>query len=245
MRHTGVGMEAVTAGATGVCPQSHHATADVPFVSLLDKIANELIASLTAISAYSAVSEQGDGVRSLVAGQLARSAQAVHLLQDVVSTARALPPTHEDIKEQHWRLMEECLRTFEQSAGIMQRSSDAISASRSYRIYLLDTRGHIDAAASFSVSKDDDAAHVADSVYEASDDVFSGYELWTGGQVISSAQGTRAARANGPDLHDAIRAHQDIVVDLEERLQKGFACVKRSRKLLEAASTLRDRTNAS
>jgi hypothetical protein len=239
-----------------------------PLADLLDQIASELIGSLTAISTYNAasdtslqsskpVSEKGHVARSLAAVQIGRNAKAVHLLQDVVSALRGpekplrhygVTPTGEVSNEEHRRLMEDSLKTMEQSARIMQQSSDLISdihSYRIYRIYLIDTNGHIEAAESFSAPNDDAAADVAGSVHEASSDVFTGYELWAEGQCISSVQSGHAKAAKKRNLEVAIQKHQDTVVDLEEKLQRAFACVKRSRKLLLASTEIRDQMRAS
>jgi hypothetical protein len=153
--------------------------------------------------------------------------------------------TDDDINETYWRLMEESLRTIEESAELLRRSSDPIDATHSYRIYLLDPNGDIEAAESFSASPDEDAADVAGSVYEASNDVFSGYELWAGERCISSMQSPRRKRERKQNVEAAIQRHQDTVLELEERLLRAFACAKRSRKLLQASTRLRDRRRAS
>lgn len=139
--------------------------------------------------------------------------------------------------------MEDSLRTMEQSAELLQRSSVLIDAMHSYRIYLLDTNGLIDAAKSFSASTDDDAAEVAGSVYEASNDVFSGYEVWDREQCLFSMQSPPAKRDKRRNLDAAVQRHQDTVLELEEKLQRAFACVKRSRKLLQMTTRIRDRMN--
>jgi hypothetical protein len=151
----------------------------------------------------------------------------------------------ENANENYWRLMEESLRTMEQSAELMQRSSDLIDAMHSYRIYLLDMNGDIDAAESFSTSTDDEAADVASLVYEASNDVFSGYEIWDGRKCIVSMQSPRANRYKRRNFDAAVERHQDTVLELEEKLEKAFACVKRSRKLLQATARIRDRMKVS
>jgi hypothetical protein len=148
----------------------------------------------------------------------------------------------DDTNRRHWQLMEDSLRTMEQSAELLRHSSDLVSALYSYRMYLLDSDGDIAAAESFLASKDDDAADVARSVFEASNDVFSGYELWTGKQCISSATHSALARRT---RHAAVQKHQQTVLDLEERLHKAFACVRRSRRLLAASKGIRDRVKAS
>jgi hypothetical protein len=154
-------------------------------------------------------------------------------------------PINEDGNQSYWRLMEESLRTIEQSADLMRQSSDLISATHSYRVYLLDTNGRIEAAETFSASTDDDAADVACSVYEASNDVFSGYELWAGEQFISTMKNPQIKREKKRNFDAAVQRHQDTVLELEEKLQTAFACVKRSRKLLHASARIRTRIKTS
>jgi hypothetical protein len=147
--------------------------------------------------------------------------------------------TDEDANELYWRHIEKSLKTIEQSAEVMRRSAAIIE--HSYRIYLLDTKGHIEAAESFPATTDEDAAAVASSVYRASNDVFSGYELWIGNQRISSTQSAHAKRERKQNLDVAIQRHQDAILELEERLQNAFSCVKRSRKLIHTLAGIRAR----
>ena len=140
--------------------------------------------------------------------------------------------------------MEESLATMERSAEIMRRSSDRINSMQSYRVYLLDSHGRIEAAESFSASGNVDATEVAASIYDACSDVFGGFEIWHGGERISQA-GTGATRQSKPAFDEAIQRHQDTVLDIEEKLFRAFACVNRSRKLLETSAKLRDRMNTS
>jgi hypothetical protein len=89
-------METVTdARATRRRTEPHDPTAANPLslsdqIVGLNEIADELAASITAISLYNATSKQGDVARSLAAGQIARAAEAAHRLQDVISALHAL-----------------------------------------------------------------------------------------------------------------------------------------------------------
>jgi hypothetical protein len=105
-----------------------------------------------------------------------------------------------------------------------------------YRVYLLDDLAAIRAAESFSATEDGEAAHVAAVLFEACGDVFHGYELWRGSERIAPRpQPASASRG----LEDVILSRQDIVLDLEDRLQRTFACVNQSRKLLERIDEIR------
>jgi hypothetical protein len=136
--------------------------------------------------------------------------------------------------------MEESLEAIDRSVKLMRAMSDAVSAMRGYRIYLLDADQSILAAETFTTAKDDEAARIARLIYVASSDVFVGYELWRGEKRIFSLQ---KAGLEATGIHRLLDARaekdQEIAVDLEERLQAAFACAARSRKLVEAAKKLR------
>jgi hypothetical protein len=111
-----------------------------------------------------------------------------------------------------------------------------------YRFYLLDRDDHIRAAETFCSPDDATAQETADLVYDACDDEFRRYELWRSGERV--ARGWPGANAAGaPRLSDVVSAREENILDLEERLQQTFACVRKSRKLLEITSALRNRIN--
>ena len=113
-----------------------------------------------------------------------------------------------------------------------------------YRYYLLDGDDHIRAAETFSALDDAVARETAKLVYSGCNDEFEKYELWCGGERV--ARGCNRADAAGElRLSDIVAARQESILDLEDRLQRTFACVRRSRKLLEATTTLRNRINGS
>ena len=91
-------------------------------------------------------------------------------------------------QERYWQLMEESLEAIDRSVKLMRAMSDAVSAMRGYRIYLLDADQSILAAETFTTAKDDEAARIARLIYVASSDVFVGYELWRGEKRIFSLQ---------------------------------------------------------
>jgi hypothetical protein len=112
-----------------------------------------------------------------------------------------------------------------------------------YRFYLLDQDSHIKAAETFSAPDDAGAHEVASLVYGACNDEFGSYELWRGAQRV--AGGCDGVNAAGElTLADVILARQENVLDLEDRLQRTFACVRRSRKLLETTAALRSRVHS-
>jgi hypothetical protein len=129
----------------------------------------------------------------------------------------------------------------ERSATLMRLAHDCINELHIYRVYLLGLDGWIAAAESFSAEADGQALAIARSVMESTDDVFAGYELWSGARRIQPRrQGASEAAGRDRRFNDAVQAHQDTIADLEERLERAFACVRRSRKLVEAATLMRN-----
>jgi hypothetical protein len=111
-----------------------------------------------------------------------------------------------------------------------------------YRLYLLDKRDRIRAAENFSAKSDNEAKEIASRVCNARDDSFKRYELWCGAdQIMSFRCGTQTGQRRERRARDITPASQEVVLDLEERLQNSFACVTASRRLLEATAELRSR----
>jgi hypothetical protein len=111
-----------------------------------------------------------------------------------------------------------------------------------YRLYLLDERGRIRAAETFSAQSDNEAMKIASKVWNACDDSFQQYELWCGSDRITRARyraqtGQQKERTAG----DITSEYQEHLLDLEERLQRSFVCMPASRKLLAATTELRKR----
>ena len=104
-----------------------------------------------------------------------------------------------------------------------------------YRLYLLDEEDRFRAAESFTATSDAAATEMALAVYSACSDAFDGYELWRGTERIAKRRHTNGA----PSSHEVAELRQTNVLDLEERLQATFACVRNSKKLLEATDHLR------
>ncbi len=109
-----------------------------------------------------------------------------------------------------------------------------------YRLYLLDENAHFRAGESFSATSDMEAADIAAAVHSACADVFDGYELWRGAHCVLQIRNGLVPAGN-VTLSDVVAARQENVLDLEERLQRTFACVSASRTLLAATDGLRRR----
>jgi ribosome-binding protein aMBF1 (putative translation factor) len=110
-----------------------------------------------------------------------------------------------------------------------------------YRLYLL-KRGRIRASEIFYAQNDNEAKEIASRVCNACDDSFKQYELWSGTEQITSVR--RVAQTvpqRERKSQDIALAHQEIVLDLEDRLQKSFTSLAASRKLLAASAELRSR----
>jgi hypothetical protein len=133
--------------------------------------------------------------------------------------------------ERRWQLLEEWRSEIERSYELLRQSSALL-----YRIYLFDKNSQIQAAESFFASRHAEAAAVAAAVQDACSDVSSDYELWCDGEhLLLHGDDSQTARE-----HEAtIEAHQDMVLDLEDKLHTSFACVRRSRKLQAALVQLR------
>ena len=109
-----------------------------------------------------------------------------------------------------------------------------------YRFYLVDRAGRFRAAEAFSAADDTAAAEIASCVYAECSDVFAGYELWRGTDCLVVKRNSSGASAP-PCLPEIVAARQQSVADLEERLQRTFACMRESRRLLEATARWRAR----
>ena len=104
-----------------------------------------------------------------------------------------------------------------------------------YRFYLLDESDRVRAGEHFAAPDDAIATQLAAWVHKTCSDVFDGYEVWRGT--------TRVAARNEidfetPTVRAVIEQRQASVCDLEERLQRTFACVRQSKRLLEATARL-------
>ncbi len=149
--------------------------------------------------------------------------------------------TVDDTHAVYLRLMQDSLAAVERSGVVMLQVAETINAAHNYRVYLLDTLDHICAAESFSVVGDKAAGDVAAYIFDSCSDTFKSYELWRGASRIVEGN----ARLGIPDTETAISEHQNTVADLEERLQRAFSCVNRSRRLFEAAVRLRKQVETS
>jgi hypothetical protein len=141
------------------------------------------------------------------------------------------------------RLMEELLSQMERSQRLMWQSAEAVGDL--YRIYLLGGDGCIEAAEFYPAKDETEALEIAASLHATCSDVFSGYEIWRGPRRIAPAQKKQAIHDENDFSVGALLKHQDVILDLEDRLQNAFSCVSRSRKLVELARQLRARLRGS
>jgi hypothetical protein len=141
-------------------------------------------------------------------------------------------------------LWEELLSEMERGRTLMRQSTQTITDI--YRIYLLDRDGNIEAAESYSAKSQAEANEIAASLYITCSDVFSGYELWHGTRRIDPDRSIKSrtvddsTNRDGPDTATLLK-YQDVILDLEDKLQSAYACVGRSQKLVAAARLLRER----
>jgi hypothetical protein len=111
-----------------------------------------------------------------------------------------------------------------------------------YRLYLLDERGQIRAAENFSAESDDGAMEIAARVHNACDDAFPQYELWCGSDQILRVRGSaHTGQRRVRIAQDITSTAEEIVLDLEDQLQRSFTIMADSKKLLEATAEQRRR----
>lgn len=114
-----------------------------------------------------------------------------------------------------------------------------------YRFYLVDGGDRFQAAEAFSAPDDAQAAAIAGFCHQACSDVFDGFELWRGtDRVAKYSIALAGAAAAGPAFAEVVRGHQQTILELEDRLQSTFACIRHSKKLLEVTAGLRAGTDS-
>lgn len=109
-----------------------------------------------------------------------------------------------------------------------------------YRVYLLQATDQILAAETLSATDDHEAIAIAATVHDACSDACGGYEVWRGAERIA---GTHAGRisARSTTLADLTERHQQSVIDLEERMQRTFSILAKSRRLLQVQQAMQKR----
>lgn len=105
-----------------------------------------------------------------------------------------------------------------------------------YRVYLLDEYNKIAAAEAFIAQDDAEALEMATVLLRSTHDVFHDYEVWCGPQRVRTA--TNQPPADDRSLIDLAEERQIRMLTLEEQLLASFACIRRSRALLEATTEL-------
>jgi len=109
-----------------------------------------------------------------------------------------------------------------------------------YRLYLLDHSRKIHAGESFLADDDTSAAGLAVAVFSSCSDEFAGYELWKGPVRLAHDR----MQLKFAHWHAMNQMQQRDVLELEDRLQRGFECVRKSQRLLEAMAELRTATRS-
>ena len=108
-----------------------------------------------------------------------------------------------------------------------------------YRVYLLEANGHIRAGESFSTEFDSEAIWIASVVYDACSDVFPACEVWRGSTMMAKLAPASPLPTQAPLLSPEVC--QKTVIELAERLQRSFACVRESRRLMHVLNDLKGR----
>lgn len=109
-----------------------------------------------------------------------------------------------------------------------------------YRVYLLDQKFSIRAAENFAARDDSEAVEVASALHDACSDIFVSCELWRGSSLVAKLprasadghNGTDHSRSISSDIRLLLPVRQENVLALEDRLQRSFACVRESHRLL-------------
>jgi hypothetical protein len=103
-----------------------------------------------------------------------------------------------------------------------------------YRLHLLGRAGHVRATGSFTADDDVRAIGIPQSVFSSCCDDFDGYAVWNGTTMIADDRRLRQSH-----WWAITKASQREVLDLEDRVQRTFASVSKSRQLRDAASKSR------
>lgn len=111
-----------------------------------------------------------------------------------------------------------------------------------YRLYLLDSAPSIRAAESYVAANDAEAAEIAAAICNAAGDVFQKCELWRGAEQLATLwpDGRNAIDQRRRSLDISLAARQERILEVEDRLQRSFACVRSSRQLLQTYARLVD-----
>ena len=108
-----------------------------------------------------------------------------------------------------------------------------------YRFYLLDVADRFEAAEVFVAQHDREAAEVVAWVYAACSDAFHGYELWRGTErVVKQSRSSPSVRELVS--FEIAMAHRATILDLVDRLEGTFPCVRTSQTLPETIARLRN-----
>lgn len=108
-----------------------------------------------------------------------------------------------------------------------------------YRVYLLEANGTSVLGESFSTEFDNEALWIASVIYNACSDVFPACEVWRGSTMMAKLPLASQPPAPAPLLSPEVC--QKTAIELAERLQRSFACVRESRRLMDALTDLKAR----
>lgn len=92
---------------------------------------------------------------------------------------------------------------------------------------------------SFSTEFDNEALWIASVIYNACSDVFPACEVWRGSTMMAKLPLASQPPAPAPLLSPEVC--QKTAIELAERLQRSFACVRESRRLMDALTDLKAR----
>jgi hypothetical protein len=104
-----------------------------------------------------------------------------------------------------------------------------------YHLNLLDEHGRLLASEPFWAEDDQEACEAGATVLQTCKDAATQFEVRCNGVVVAGGQHQRALF----DMQTIIDRRQANIIDLEDRLQRGFTAVALSRRLLRATNHLR------
>jgi hypothetical protein len=114
---------------------------------------------------------------------------------------------------------------------------------RVYRLHLTREHGTIWASGTFPAADDVGANLIACVICDASEGDFEGYELWRGEVCLTFApKRHRSAEKLTIDALDAAR--ELAIIDLEDQLQRSYACIASSKALMARLDEMKSRRDA-
>jgi predicted transcriptional regulator len=107
-----------------------------------------------------------------------------------------------------------------------------------YRLYLIDAKNRIRAAESFVADGELEAKEIATAIYESCYASFDCIELWQGARVVMRKFSSDIITTG--DLWTLIAKRQESVAQVEEAMERSFACIRESEQLMTTLGMIRE-----